>query len=293
MIDQAQYLRRYMEEYQKKKENNIEKDIRVIAVASGKGGVGKTNFSVNLAIALKEMGNSVMVFDADLGLANVDVIAGVVPKYNLYDVIFNNKRIEDIVLDGPKGIKLIPGGSGIESLSNLDEDQITSLSSEFGKFKNIDILIVDIGAGLSKNVMGFMAVSDEVIILTTPEPTSITDAYGLIKVALKYVPEGRFHLVVNRALDKKEAKIASTKICDTVTQFLSKEINYLGYVIDDVSVKKAVMQQTPFKVLYPKCSASICIDNIASEITGLKKQNGNGRNITTFFNKVAYLFSRL
>ena len=282
MIDQAQYLRRYMEEYKKKKESNVQKDIRVISVASGKGGVGKTNFSVNLAIALKEMGNSVMVFDADLGLANVDVIAGVVPKYNLYDVIFNNKRIEDIVLDGPKGIKLIPGGSGIESLS-----------SEFGKFKDIDILIVDIGAGLSKNVMGFMAVSDEVIILTTPEPTSITDAYGLIKVALKYVPEGRFHLVVNRALDKKEAKIASTKICDTVTQFLSKEINYLGYVIDDAFVKKAVMQQTPFKVLYPKCSASICIDNIASEITGLKKQNGNGRNITTFFNKVAYLFSRL
>lgn len=294
MIDQAENLRKTIEEYRKKKQSKQVKQVKVIAVASGKGGVGKTNFSVNLAIALREIGNNVVVLDADLGLANVDVIIGVVPRLNLYDVIFNNKSIEDIIINGPSGIKVVPGGSGIESLSNLNDDQRRKLSEKFGQLKDTDILIIDTGAGISKNVLGFLAASDEVIIVTTPEPTSITDAYSLVKVAMKYIPKTKLHVIVNRALNDNDANLAYQRLASAVRNFLKREINYLGYVVDDVSVKKAVREQTPFKVAYPDSYASRCIDEIASVISGLPvsavKRPGGVRE---FMNKVAYLFSRL
>lgn len=294
MNDQAENLRRTIEEYKKKKQIKQAGQVKVIAVASGKGGVGKTNFSVNLAISLKEIGNNVVVLDADLGLANVDVIIGVVPKLNLYDVIFNNKDLEDIIINGPSGIKVVPGGSGIESLSNLNDEQRRNLSDKFGQLKDTDILIIDTGAGISKNVLGFMAASDEVIIVTTPEPTSITDAYSLIKVALKYVPKSKLHIMVNRVLSDDEADLAYQRLGSAVKNFLNRDINYLGYVVDDIKVKKAVMEQTPFKVAYPDSYASKCVDEIASAIIGLpvsplKKRGG----IKDFMNRVSYLFSRL
>lgn len=293
MMDQAQSLRRSIEEYRKKKQGKEEKRTRVLCVASGKGGVGKTNFSVNLAISLKELGNNVVVMDADLGLANVDVLIGIVPKLNLYDVIFNNKKLEDIILNGPAGIKVLPGGSGIESLSNLSDVQRRNLSDKFGHLKDTDILIIDTGAGLSKNVLGFMAVADEVVIVTTPEPTAITDAYSLIKVAMKYVPKCRLHVVVNKTASERQADIAYQRLSGVVRNFLKKDMNYLGYVIDDNKVAKSVMDQVPFKVLYPDCYASKCIDGIASAIMGnpleIKKTGG----VKDFFNKVTYLFSQL
>jgi flagellar biosynthesis protein FlhG len=217
-----------------------------------------------------------------------------VPKLNLYDVIFNNKSIEDIILSGPEGIKVVPGGSGVESLSNLTDDQRKKLSDKFGDLKDTDILIVDTGAGISKNVLGFIAAADEVIIVTTPEPTSITDAYGLIKVALKYVPKSKLHVLVNRVMSDSEANLAYQRLGGAVKSFLKRDINYLGYVIDDIKVKKAVMQQIPFKVAYPDCFASRCVDDIASAIIGLpvtplKKPGG----IREFMNKVSYLFSKL
>lgn len=294
MRDQAESLRKTIEEYKKKKQSKERSRIKVIAVASGKGGVGKTNLSVNLAISLKQMGKNVVVLDADLGLANIDVIIGVVPKLNLYDVIFNNKNIEDIIINGPEGIKVVPGGSGVESLSNLNDEQRRRLSDKFGELKDTDILIIDTGAGISKNVIGFMAAADEVIIVTTPEPTSITDAYSLIKVALKYVPKSKIHVMVNRVISDSEANLAYQRLGSAVKCFLSKDINYLGYILDDIKVKKAVMQQIPFKVAYPDCLASRCIDDIASTISGLpatplKKSGG----IREFMNKLSYLFSRL
>lgn len=293
MRDQADSLRKSIEEYKKKKQIRQAGQLKVIAVASGKGGVGKTNFSVNLAISLKEMGNNVVVLDADLGLANVDVIIGVVPKHNLYDVIYNNKEIEDIIINGPSGIKVVPGGSGVESLSNLNDEQRRSLSEKFGQLKDTDILIIDTGAGISKNVMGFMAVSDDVIIVTTPEPTSITDAYGFIKVALKYVPKSKIHIIVNRVSSEIEADLTFQRLGNAVKNFLKRDINYLGYIVDDIKVRKAVMEQTPFKVAYPDSYASRCIDEIASTISGFpapffKKSGG----IREFMNRVAYLFSK-
>ena len=293
MIDQAASLRKSIEEYTRKKQNKSGRQIKVISVASGKGGVGKTNFSVNLAISLKEMGNNVVVLDADFGMANVDVIIGVIPRYNLYDVIFNNKNLEEIIINGPAGIKVIPGGSGIESLSNLTDTQRRILSDKFGQLKDTDILVIDTGAGMSKNVLGFMAVSDDVIIVTTPEPTSITDAYSLIKVAIKYVTKSRLHIVVNKTSNDKEASLTFQKLNGVVKNFLNKDINYLGYIIDDNKVKRAVMEQKPFKLTYPECQASKCIDGIAFSIMGFPNAINKEGSMKGFFSKVALLLGRL
>jgi len=293
MTDQAEKLRVSIEEYRRKKQAKLDKQIKVIAITSGKGGVGKTNFSVNLAISLQELGNNVVVLDADLGMANVDVIIGVVPKLNMSDVIFNNKSIEDIIISGPMGIKIIPGGSGIEGLSNLNDDQRKSLADKFSNLKDTDILIIDTGAGISKNVLSFIATSDEVIIVTTPEPTSITDAYSLIKVALRYIPRSKLHIVVNRVSNDREASLTYQRLGSAVKSFLKRDINYLGYIIDDLKVRKSVMEQVPFKVAYPDTSASRCIDEIASAITGLPLPYKRYGGVKDFVAKVAFLFSKM
>lgn len=292
-MDQAERLRKYIQDYDRKKENE-KSGIRVISVSSGKGGVGKTNFSVNLAVALKEHGCNAVVFDADLGLANVDVITGIVPKYTLYDVIFNNRNIEDIIMHGPGGIQIIPGGSGVERLLNLSDLQRRFLSEKFEKLKDTDILIIDTGAGISKNVMGFMAMSDENIVVTTPEPTSITDAYGLMKVAFKYTAGHGMYLIVNRVKDEDEARLTYERLHKAIKIFLNGNLNYLGYIAEDKNVEKAVMEQTPFKMLYPYSPASRCIDDISYKITGIQNQNGDRRKVDLrdFFTKVAYIFTR-
>lgn len=293
MIDQAHSLRKSIEQYMKKKQSKMETETRIIVVASGKGGVGKTNFAVNLAIALKEMGKNVVVFDADLGLANVDVVVGVIPRYNLFDVITKNKTMDDIIITGPSGIKIVPGGSGVESLSELGDAERDEIANKFGKLKDTDIVIVDTGAGINKNVIGFIAVADEVIVITTPEPTAITDAYGLVKVALKYVPKSSFNIVINRALNNRQADFAYEKLGGAIKNFLKKDTNYLGYIIDDAKVSKAVMQQHPFRASYPDCGASRCIDNIASSIMGLSKPVKKAGGIKDFFSKVTYIFGRM
>lgn len=292
MMNQAQNLRKLIDEHREKKRNKESKRTRVITVASGKGGVGKTNFSVNLAIALRKQGSSVTVFDADLGLANVDVIIGATPRYSLYDVIFNNKTMNDIILEGPLGIKVVPGGSGLESLQNMSESERSVLSDKFSQIKDTDILIVDTGAGINRNVLGFMAVSDEVVVVTTPEPTSITDAYSLIKVANKYISGCKIHLVINRVTDKNEAELTYDKLEQTAKNFLDRELKYLGYVIDDSKVKRAVMEQKPFTIIYPQCPASKCIYEIAASITGVPSYPRKSRGIRDFFTKMTYIFAK-
>jgi flagellar biosynthesis protein FlhG len=222
----------------------------------------------------------------------VDVIVGAAPKYNLYDVIFNNKNLEDIIIQGPSGIRIIPGGSGIEGLSNLTDTQRKNLAEKFGQIKDANILIIDTGAGLSKNVLGFMAVSDEVVVVTTPEPTSLTDAYSLIKVGLKYMPKMKINIVVNRVQDENEAVTTYQRLEKAVRDFLKKDLNYFGYVIDDIKVKKAVMEQIPFKVIYPDCSASRCINSIAYSITGLQVQTKKTGGLKDFMARITYLFGK-
>jgi flagellar biosynthesis protein FlhG len=237
---------------------------RIITVASGKGGVGKTNLVTNLAIALAQKGQRVIVFDADLGMANIDVLLGIVPKYSLYDVLEGKKELGEVFVKGPFNIKIVPGGSGIQELANLDYYQRERLVKNLRSLNNnADFLLIDTSAGISRNVLGFASAADEVIIVMTPEPTSITDAYGLIKIISKYKLHTEVHLVVNRVINDQEARQTIAKIETVANRFLQVKIQPLGYIYDDRAVNKAVMKQEPFVLEYPESSAAMGIKQIA------------------------------
>ena len=254
-MDQADRLRNLIT--QKNKSNDRGK-FRVITVSSGKGGVGKTNFVINLAVSLRNKGLRVTVLDADFGMADIDILLGIKSNFTIYDMLYGNKNLEDIVVNADDGIKLISGGSGIKELANISDMKMKKLIDEFSKLQDIDILLVDTGAGLSKSVLKFIELADDVLIITNPEPTAITDAYGLIKVIYKNKLNNNIYLVIN----------TYDKLSKTVYAFLSEKIKYLGFVSEDSKVRMSVVEQKPFLTLYPRCSASLCIQKISSEILG-------------------------
>jgi len=268
------------------------KPTRVITVASGKGGVGKTNFTLNLGIALAEYGQRVLILDADLGLANIDVILGISPKYNLLHVITGEKDIQDIIIEGPNGIKIIPGGSGIYELTDLEEWQLERFLLKLSKLENEnDYLLIDTGAGISKNVLNFTLAADEIYIVTTPEPTSITDAYGLIKTLHKHKFLGEIKLIVNKALTVEEAEITGKKLQIVVNRFLkSCKLEILGYVLEDKAVPKAVKKQKPFLLDNPTARASEDIYKIASKICNCSNDARDASGLKSYFNKIFSLF---
>lgn len=263
-MDQASRLRQLVST----KVVNEKNKFRVITVSSGKGGVGKTNFVTNLAMSLNKRGVRVGILDADFGMANVDIIFGIKTRYSIYDMLYNNKTIDEVTALTSEGIKIIPGGSGINELSELDEEKQKKLLGEFSKIQNIDILLVDTGAGLSKTVLNFIEIADEVIVITNAEPTSLTDAYGLIKVIIKKNLNKNINVVINRVRNIKEARETFEKLSKTVETFLSSKVKYLGFVAEDSKVGQSVREQKPFYTLYPKSEASICIQRVTSEILG-------------------------
>jgi flagellar biosynthesis protein FlhG len=281
-----------------KPKNNKKKTVfngsatRVIAITSGKGGVGKTNLTVNLALAIQAHGQRVMVLDADLGLANADVMMGVSPQFNLYHVLKGEKGIKDILTYGPQGIMLLAGGSGIQELANLPRKQIEGFINELGQLEGLaDILIIDTGAGLNRNVMTFLLAADEVLLVCTPEPTSITDAYGLVKSLYQRQPESHVHLVVNRVEDIEEAEITANKLTTVAETFLQFSIRNLGFILDDPLVTKAVKSQEPFIIKYPKGSASGCVKKLALQLLEGYDRKPPSSGIKAFFSKVSKFFS--
>ncbi|KKM12429.1 hypothetical protein SY88_04015 [Clostridiales bacterium PH28_bin88] len=239
--------------------------LRVIAVSSGKGGVGKTNVVVNLAITLARMGKRVAVFDADLGMANVDVLLGMVPKYTLHDVLRGERSLEQIIIPGPYDIMVVPGGSGVQELANLDYYQREHLLREIRIFEDrADFLLIDTGGGISRNVLGFVSAADEVMIISTPEPTAITDAYSMIKVLSRFQLHQEVYLVINRASNRGEAQQTAAKLETAARRFLQLKVTTLGYILDDRAVGKAVMSQQPFTLLYPQAVATQNIRDIAA-----------------------------
>lgn len=274
-MDQAEKLRSIINSLNNIKANPegtqnptiMKKKARVITVTSGKGGVGKTNFSINMALLLSELGNKVIIIDADFGLANVDVIFGIMPEFTLLDVIKDNKDISDILVQGPNDIKFISGGSGVEELIKLEKWQLDKFMEKMGQLDEMaDIIIVDTGAGLSDNVLSFVMAADEIIVVTTPEPTSITDAYALIKMVSKMDKSKSLRIVVNRAEDGSEATQILKKLTLASEKFLSFKIEALGFILNDDTVTKAVKQQQPFILSYPKCSASKHIKEITNKL---------------------------
>ncbi|GAB4387955.1 MAG: MinD/ParA family protein [Thermodesulfovibrionales bacterium] len=243
------------------------KPVRTIAVTSGKGGVGKTNVTANLAIALRRLGKEVLVFDADLGLSNIDVLLNLAPKYNIQHVINGEKALKDVVVEGPQGIKILPASSGVQELTELDEMQRLRLLQEFEAFAGeTDVLLIDTGAGISANVAFFCLASQEIVVVTSPEPIALTDAYALIKVLFTRYQEKDFKVLVNSAKDADEAFEVFRKLSVAAERFLNISLDYLGFVPLDDSIRKAVRKQRAFADIYPGCEASLSLGEIARKL---------------------------
>jgi flagellar biosynthesis protein FlhG len=262
------------------------KATRIIAVSSGKGGVGKTNIAINLALAYAQAGKKVIVMDADLGLANVNVVLGVIPRYNLYHLIRKQKSLSEILVDTSYGIKIIAGASGFSKIANLTEDERRDFISELAALSNADVLIIDCAAGVSNNVISFIAAADDALIVTTPEPTAITDAYGIIKIIATEIEnlDLGLKLIVNRVKSVVEGKRVAERVINIAGQFLNLKVDYLGFVFDDPVVHSAVVRQKPFLILEPKSRASLCIRHLLGRLEDYDYRDGKG--IPTFLKKL-------
>ena len=251
---------------------------RIITVTSGKGGVGKTSLSINLAMAFAKTGKKVVVMDADLGLANVNVMLNMIPRYNLYHVIKKQKTIKEILIETDYGISIVAGASGFSQIANMSEEDRKDFINELDTLSGADIIIIDTSAGVSSNVLDFIAAADDAIIITTPEPTAITDAYGIIKIlATEYDTLNMgLKLVVNRAKGVAGAKDIADRMIKIAGQFLNLKLDYLGFVYEDSAVSHSVIRQKPFMAMDPKCRAGICVQHIAERLNRSKPREQGG-----------------
>ena len=262
------------------------KKTRIVTVASGKGGVGKTNTSVNMALAYARMGKKVVVMDADLGLANVNVILNMIPKYNLYHVIRKQKTMREILVETEYGISIVAGASGFSKIANLTDEERLNFIQELSTLSNADIIIIDTGAGVSINVVDFIAAADDAVIITTPEPTAITDAYGIIKIIATEIDNLGISvkLVVNRVHTVAEGKKVADRLIGIASQFLNTKVDYLGFIYEDPVVAQAVLKQKPFMVIDPRAKASQCIQHIVGRLekTDISGEGGLGGFVKKF-----------
>ncbi|MBN1899291.1 MAG: MinD/ParA family protein [Spirochaetes bacterium] len=284
MADQAESLRKEVEAFEKQQNST-----RVITIASGKGGVGKSILAVNLGLRLAETGKKVTILDADFGLANINVILGILPKFTLYHVFKGEKNLGDILIEVDDNFNIIAGAAGFFQLANLETSKREKLLEQMQTLDHNDYLIIDAGAGISENVINLMQSSDESIIVTTPEPTAITDAYGIIKTVSslnkdQHEKDLKLNLVLNRVKNFLEAKKVSHKIQDIVEQFLDVKINYLGFILDDPLVTSSVRAQEPFIKSYPNSKASFCVNNLVYSLTKSKPDQYNSGLVRFFKN---------
>ncbi|MDR3594020.1 MinD/ParA family protein [Clostridium sp.] len=271
MLDQAEALRKLINE-----EESRNTTTKIITVTSGKGGVGKSNFVVNLAITLQNKGKKVLIFDADLGMGNDDVLMGLYPKHNIFDIVFTGLEIKDIIVEATNGVNLIPAGSALSKAQDLNESQRESFLKKLETLDEYDYILMDTGAGVNRDVLSFIAASEELIIITTPEPTSLTDGYSLIKATDHYKLKTKAKIVVNKAFTKEEGEETFRKFDRAVSKFLKINIEYLGCILEDKKLVQSVRQQKPFVVLYPNCNASNDIENIAMKLMGQEENSSSG-----------------
>ncbi len=263
-MDQAEQLRQRVSQQVRHSGST-----RVIAVTSGKGGVGKTSFSVNLAIQLTKRGKRVVIIDADFGLANVEIMLGIRPKYNMADLIYNDRNIDDIITKGPLDISFISGGSGVQDMVNLDKEQIRILISKLARLDTLaDVIIID-------SVLEFVLNSPEVIIVATPEPTSITDAYSLLKAVNRskefLVDEKKMKIIANRVGTREEGKEIYDKLNIVATKFLNIQLEYLGAIMQDNNAAKAVMEQKPVSLAFPNSISTKCYQEIGNRLLEIEE----------------------
>lgn len=253
---------------------NWQRPIKTVTVTSGKGGVGKTNMVASLAVALAKSGKKVMILDADLGLSNIDVLFDIAPKYTIQHVLNGEKRIEDVIAEGPYGIKILPASSGVQELTEINEFQRMKLMEEFDSYReDLDFLLIDTGAGISQNVAFFCIASQESIVVTSPEPTALTDAYALIKVLFTRYQEKGFKVLVNSARNSEDAREVFRRLSLAAEKFLNISLDYLGFIPYDDSIPRAVRMQRAFVDAYPNCKASENLRLIAAKM--MEEENGD------------------
>ena len=265
---------------------------RVITVTSGKGGVGKSNTAINLAIQFRKMGQKVIILDADFGLANIEIMFGAVPKHNLCDLIYQGKNIREIITWGPMDVGFISGGSGIAGMSNLSREYLVYIIKNLAELDAIaDVIIIDTGAGISEAVLEFLVASGEILLVTTPEPTSITDSYSLLK-ALNRHPRfsneySKIKVIANRVDSQDEGKQLYSKLSTVVNRYLRLPLEYLGSVPQDKQLSKAVMQQMPVSLQNPGAASSLAYQKMA-EILMNKETNQTvpKRGMAAFFSHI-------
>lgn len=265
-MDQAEKLRKIV----KLNNQNVSRTARVITVTSGKGGVGKSNVVVNLAVQFKKAGKRVLILDADFGMANIEVMFGAIPKYNLNDVIYKGMSVKDVVAEGPMGIGFVSGGSGVADLVNLNRDQAQYLVQKLREMDQLaDVILVDTGAGIGNSVIEFLKASSEIVLVTTPEPTSITDSYSLLKALNTggfQSEDATIYFLANRVQNEKEGIGLFQNLNVVAGKFLGMSLEYLGMIPQDDSILKAVMQQTPVSIKSPDAKATRAFEQLSGRL---------------------------
>ncbi len=283
MLDQAATLRKLMEEKDKK-------GTRIITITSGKGGVGKSNFTVNLGIVLSREGKRVLILDGDLGMGNDDLLMGIIARRSIFSCLKNNIPLEEAMAEGPYGLKLLPGGSGINQVEDLSETERKSLLESLKNLQDFDYILVDTGAGINRTVLAFISLSHEVFVVTTPEITSLTDAYSLMKAVSHFNLKDSLKVVVNKALSLREGEATYRKIRETSNRFLKLHISYGGTIKDDTALTKAVRSQRPLVLEFPSSEAAKNIEAIAKGLLGEKEVKEN-KGVYDLFTKLFKIFS--
>ena len=266
--DQAGDLRRLVEARRQEVRRHCGNGPRTVAVLSGKGGVGKSNLALALTCALADSGNRVVLLDADLGRANIDLLCGIGGRFNLSHVVDGSRRLDEVVVPLEENVEILPGGSGLKDLADLDDTELSGVIDSLGLLEDrADIVILDTGAGIHKGVLAFALAADTTILVTTPEPTSVRDAYGVLKSLEGASPEGKeLLLVVNMAGSGGEAREVAGRILTASHQFLGRSPVYLGHVLRDDAVGRAVRLRRPFYRLFPSAPAGLCVRRLADDL---------------------------
>lgn len=292
MIDQAEELRRLAGAEVGQDAATVPplaQRTRVLAVTSGKGGVGKTNVSVNLSYALMELGHSVLILDADLGLANVDVLLGTTPPLHLGHLLNGERTFEDLIYTGPRGLQLIAGGSGLGELTAATPPALQRFVGSLRRLNGrVDYMIVDTGAGIGPAVLALLLAADEILLVTTPEPTAITDAYAVVKTIVRRQPGARISLIVNQAQSRAEAAQVAERLTRAVVGFLGFPIDFLGHLPHDPAVARSVRAQSPFFLEHPISPAAAALRDLARQLAGADQ----GRpQVRLFFHRLSRVLS--
>ncbi len=261
--------------------------VRAIAVTGGKGGVGKTNVSVNLGVAAAELGQKVMLLDADLGLANIDVVLGLHPQYDLSHVMRGECRLDEVLVEGPAGLKVIPGASGVQALADLSSAEHTGLIRAFSELAgDTELLIVDTAAGISETVLSFSRASHEIVVVVCDEPASITDAYAIIKLLNRDYGHQRFRILANMVRSAQEGRELFNKMCRVTDRYLDVTLGFMGAVPYDDSLRKAVRAQRPVVQAFPRSRVAQVFRNLAKKIDSWPQPGGANGQVQFFVERL-------